>query len=61
MATIRINKVTLTIKEAAEMTGLSTSTIYNMCASGQLPHTKARSRILFYRPTLEKWFAGELL
>ncbi|OMD48657.1 excisionase [Paenibacillus odorifer] len=56
-----MNKVTLTIKEAAEMTGLSTSTIYNMCASGQLPHTKARSRILFYRPTLEKWFAGELL
>ncbi|WP_225442662.1 helix-turn-helix domain-containing protein [Paenibacillus lycopersici] len=61
MAKIQMDKVTLTVKEASEMIGLSTATIYNMCASGQLPHTRARSRIIFYRPTLEKWLAGELL
>ncbi|WP_254611601.1 helix-turn-helix domain-containing protein [Paenibacillus sp. JMULE4] len=55
-----MEKITLTVKEAAKLTGLSTTTIYNMCAAGQLPHTKARSRILLYRPTLEKWLAGEL-
>ncbi|XID90465.1 helix-turn-helix domain-containing protein [Paenibacillaceae bacterium WGS1546] len=60
MEAIEMQKITLTVKEAAELTGLSATTIYNMCAAGQLPHTKARKRILFYRPTLEKWLAGEL-
>jgi len=54
-----MEKITLTVKEAADLTGLSTTTIYNMCAAGQLPHTKARSRILLYRPNLEKWLAGD--
>ncbi|WP_028549990.1 helix-turn-helix domain-containing protein [Paenibacillus sp. UNC451MF] len=53
-----MEKITLSVKDAAKITGLSTTTIYNMCAAGQLPHTKARSRILLYRPTLEKWLAG---
>ncbi|WP_027093231.1 MULTISPECIES: helix-turn-helix domain-containing protein [Cohnella] len=55
-----MEKITLTVKEAAKLTGLSATTIYNMCAAGQLPHTKARKRILLYKPTLEKWLAGEL-
>lgn len=53
-----MEKITLSVRDAAKITGLSTTTIYNMCAAGQLPHMKARSRILLHRPTLEKWLAG---
>ncbi|WP_172200667.1 helix-turn-helix domain-containing protein [Saccharibacillus qingshengii] len=56
-----MGKITLTVKEVANLTGLSTTTNYNMCAARQLPYTEARSRILLYRSMLEKWLAGESL
>ena len=52
-------KISLTVKEAAELLGLSKDTIYRMARENQLPHVRAGSRILFHRPRLEAWLAGE--
>ncbi|MEV2910183.1 helix-turn-helix domain-containing protein [Paenibacillus larvae] len=55
-----MNKITLSVNEAAELLGLSNSTIYTMVREGQIPHLRVRGRILFHRDTIEKWLRGEL-
>jgi len=52
-------KIALTVKEAAELLGVSKDTIYRMAREGQLPHVRAGARILFHRPKLEAWLSGE--
>jgi len=53
-------KITLTVKEAAELLGVSTTTVYAMVREGQVPHTRIRSKIVFHRQTIEGWLSGQL-
>lgn len=55
-----MQKITLEVKEVAELIGVSTRTIYNMVGAKQIPHVKARGRILFNRSVIEAWTRGEL-
>ncbi|GED63916.1 helix-turn-helix domain-containing protein [Lysinibacillus fusiformis] len=48
-------KMTMTVDEIAEKLQVSTTTIYTMVRQNEIPHIKVRGRILFYRPTIEKW------
>lgn len=50
-----IMRTTLTVREAAERLGLHEDTIYNMVKSKQIPHIRARRRILFRAETLDQW------
>ena len=39
----------ITLKEVAQLTRLSTSTIYKLTRSGKLPHSKPNGKKLYYR------------
>jgi excisionase family DNA binding protein len=50
------NKTVLTFDEVAEYTGLSRSYLYKLTSSGQIPHFKPRSKMLYFnRLELEEW------
>lgn len=51
-------KIALTVNEVAEMLGLSKDIVYRLAREGTLPSVKAGSRVLFHRPSIEKWLAG---
>lgn len=55
-----IAKITLTVKEAAELLGVSTTSIYTMVREEEIPHARVRSKIIFHRDTLEAWLRGEI-
>lgn len=55
-------ELALTVKEAAELLGLSERTVYEMCYRRQIPFRRVRARgtgkqgkILISRQALEKW------
>lgn len=50
-----MEKITLTVKETAELLGVSLTTMYAMVKANEIPHAKVRGKILFHRPTLEVW------
>ncbi|PGC13798.1 excisionase [Bacillus toyonensis] len=50
-----MKKVTLTVKEVAELLGVSLTTVYSMTRMSEIPHARVRGKILFYRPTIETW------
>ncbi|MFC5532254.1 helix-turn-helix domain-containing protein [Cohnella yongneupensis] len=54
-----MDKITLDIKEAAALIGVSHTTMYTAVREGQIPHKKVRGRILFHRDTIEAWLRGE--
>lgn len=54
-----MTKITLEVKEVAELIGVSPTTIYNMAREGQIPHVRVRARILFHRDVIESWLRGE--
>ena len=54
-----MEKITLTVAETAELIGVSISTIYVMARQKEIPHKKVRGRVLFHRPTIEKWLIDE--
>lgn len=51
-------KIMLEVKELAGMMGVSTSTIYTMVRSGEIPHLRVRGKILFNRQVIEEWSKG---
>lgn len=53
-----MQKITLTVKELAELLDTSTTTIYTMVRLREIPHARIRSKIVFHRPTIEAWIAG---
>lgn len=53
-------RLTIDIKEAAGLIGISTACLYKMCREGQIPHVKIRAKLLFHREKLESWLRGEL-
>lgn len=55
-----MQKITLEVKEVAELLGISQTTVYNMVRAKQIPHIKARGKILFNRAVIEAWTRGEL-
>lgn len=55
-AAVLSNKQTLGIEEAACYTGLSVSYLYKLTSTQQIPHYKARGKILaFDRSELDSW------
>lgn len=50
-----MKKVTLTVKEVAELLGVSLTTVYSMTRMSEIPHARVRGKILFHRPTIETW------
>lgn len=50
-----MKKVTLTVKEVAELLGISLTTVYSMTRMSEIPHARVRGKILFHRPTIETW------
>lgn len=53
------NRITLTVKEVAELIGVSTGTIYTMVRLNEIPFAKARGKILFHQETIEEWLKGQ--
>lgn len=48
----------LTIREAAELTRLKTSTLYSYVESRKIPFLKVGSRVLFEKEVLNKWLVS---
>ncbi|WCO01713.1 helix-turn-helix transcriptional regulator [Psychroserpens ponticola] len=52
-------KEILTIEEASEFLGLSTSRLYKMTSNKEIPHYKpGGKKIYLKRPELEQWITG---
>ncbi|MGE7273557.1 helix-turn-helix domain-containing protein [Brevibacillus panacihumi] len=60
MGKIALEKITLTVAETADLTGLSKAFIYRLVARGEIPNKKVGRLILFHRPTIEAWLRGEV-
>lgn len=54
-----MNKITLTVKEVAELIGVSTTSVYTMVRHSEIPHARVRSKIVFHRETIEAWLKGD--
>ena len=51
-------RLTLNVKEAARVLGLSRNSVYQGCLTGEIPHVKIGKRILIPRAKLERMLAG---
>lgn len=50
------NKPVLTLEEASAYTGLSTSSIYKLTSTQEIPHYKPRGKMLYFkRDELDAW------
>lgn len=61
-----MEKIALTVKEAAEVLGISEDAVYRMIYRGELPHNringrgrKGKGKILISKKALEEWLMGE--
>lgn len=54
-----MEKITLDVKEVAQLLGVGVNTVYLMTRENQIPHKKVRGRTLFHRPTIEQWLINE--
>lgn len=52
-------KITLNVREVAEMLGVAKTTIYAMVREKQIPYFRARGRVLFNRQVIEEFTKGE--
>ncbi|ATI52760.1 helix-turn-helix domain-containing protein [Bacillus tropicus] len=50
-----MQKITLTVKEVAELLDVSLTTVYSMTRMNEIPYARIRGKILFHRPTIEAW------
>lgn len=62
----RMQKMALSVKDAAKELGVSETTCYWMIYNGELPHkrinargSKGKGKILISRTALEKWLLGQ--
>ena len=51
----KLDKITLSIQEAAKLSGLSISYLYKLSSTGELPVCKVGTRVLILRSELEQW------
>lgn len=56
-----MNKFVLSVSNVAEMLGVSNNTVYVMVRNNEIPHFKARGRVLFNIEVLEAWTREESL
>jgi excisionase family DNA binding protein len=54
-----MDKVTMTVTDAAAYIGCHPDTIYNMVRQKQIPHVRVRRKILFRRDALDAWMASQ--
>lgn len=52
-------RLALTVKEAAELLGISKNSAYQACLTGELPHIKIGKRVIIPRLALERLLSGE--
>lgn len=50
-----MSKITLTVKETAELLGVSLTTVYSLVKTNEIPYAKVGGKILFHKATVEKW------
>ncbi|MCY9579279.1 helix-turn-helix domain-containing protein [Paenibacillus alvei] len=55
---ISVRKVTLTVKEVSEMLGISSTKIYEMVRTKQIPCIKVGSRVVFHEDVLREWMGA---
>lgn len=51
---------TCSVKEAAQVLGVSVATIHKAAAAGQLPHIRLGRRVLILRSPLERVLRGDV-
>lgn len=56
-----MQRTTITVSEAANYLGVSTTTIYAMVRKQELPYVRVRSRILFRVESLDAWMREQEL
>jgi len=56
----RYEKMAYTIREAAEITGLSTAYLYKLSALGKLPVCKVGSRVVILGSELDAWLKSKI-
>jgi excisionase family DNA binding protein len=57
---VEVERETYTIKEAAEVLGVSANSIYDWTKEGTFPCVRMGTRVLINRTTVEKILSGEL-
>jgi excisionase family DNA binding protein len=50
-------KMRITVPEIAEALGVSTSTVYGMLHTGQIPHVRAGALYIVSRVAFERWWS----
>lgn len=53
------NRLTLKVKEASELLGLPTRTVYQLCHRADFPSFNRGKTLLISRPGLEKWVMAQ--
>lgn len=56
----RNEKISLTIQEASQVSGLSVPYLYALSARGELPVSKVGTRVLILRSELEVWLRSKI-
>lgn len=54
-----MEKITLNVTEVANVLGISKDTVYKMVREGEIPHKKARGKIIFNREQIIEWTKGD--
>lgn len=49
----------LTTREAADLLRLAPRTVYHLVSRGEIPHARARGKLLFERSALQSWVAAQ--
>lgn len=52
-----MEKITMNVKEVAELLDVCDRTIYRLTEKNEIPHKKVGRRIIFHRGTIEQWLA----
>lgn len=53
----KVERITLDSEEAACYLGISEQTLRNMCREKQIPHTRAKTKYLFRKKSLDEWMS----
>lgn len=51
--------LSLSVKEAAEISGIGSGTLYELVAAGEVPHVKVGRKILIDKAAFEQWFTEQ--
>lgn len=54
-----MERITITVKEAADFLGVSKDLLYNLVRTKEIPHVRVGKRILFRKPMLEEWLEAQ--